>query len=622
MPLVSVIIPAYNYAHYLPFTLDSVMQQSLYDWECLIIDDGSTDNTKQVSEKYTNTDSRFKYYYKNNGGLSSARNYGIKHASGKYILFLDADDLIETHNLLHLSLFLEQQEECAVFGKFIKFFDDSTADYLWYQDYNYTAGLQDDFHSRLVEKNSLPPCAPLSPLSIIKEHNLTFDESLTSYEDWDFWLRLSKYCNFYFHPTENAAARIRFHSGSMSTDIWRMETNQLKVRLKLKATLTNKSEISINNTGVESSVKTLLYYIADKIQNGEIKIANTLLTELIKIYPNRKIKILNNSLLLSHPTIFRRSAWLLWEKIINILYNNHIFRFLSKILLFLLPIILFDIITYKNEIIKLSNSESFNVKLCELHNLQNRHYDIIGIGSSMTLNNLNSETLVSELGNTSYHNLSSWGFRINNQLEFLPIITEVYSPSTIITVSNIVDFSKGDITFHNEIIKYYIKGLPTFLLRPFYYASFGYNLKCKKHIQAHGHYDCLDYDVYGGVNIDVKGSNIDSARWNDISKFRFDSTNNQYINLEAICMFLQFRNIKYIFVHSPARENYSSNNKEEINLHIKKVQQIVSKYDQIFLTPDSSFHYTDSCFIDGTHLNIEGSKILTKFICDKMKGIK
>lgn len=323
MPLVSIIIPAYNYAHYLPFTLDSVKRQSLSDWECLIVDDGSTDNTRKVAEKYTVADTRFKYHYKSNGGLSSARNYGLQKASGKYVLFLDADDMLEHNNLKHLSAFLEiQTGNNAAFGKFVKFYDDDTPEYAWYQDYNYTAGLQDDFHSRLVEKNSLPPCAPLSPLSVIKEHNHTFDESLTSYEDWDFWLRLSQYCNFYFHPTENAAARIRFHSGSMSTDIWRMETNQLKVRLKLKATLTNKSEISINNTGIESSVKTLLYYIADKIQNGENKTANAQLTELIKIYPKRKIKILNNRLLLSHPTIFRRSAWILWERVKNIIHKQ------------------------------------------------------------------------------------------------------------------------------------------------------------------------------------------------------------------------------------------------------------------------------------------------------------
>ena len=323
MPLVSIIIPAYNYAHYLPFALDSVKRQSLCDWECLIVDDGSTDSTRDVAEKYTVDDSRFKYHYKTNGGLSSARNYGLGVASGRYVLFLDADDMLEQNNLKHLTDFLENQSgNNAVFGKFVKFYDDGTPEYAWYQDYNYVEGLQTDFHSRLVEKNSLPPCAPLTPLSIIKEHNLSFDESLTSYEDWDFWLRLSTYCNFYFIPGENAAARVRFHSGSMSTDDWRMEINQLKVRLKLTKSITNRIDKLSNATGIESSVKTLLYTIADNIAEGCCDKARQRLETLIGIYPHRKIKILNRRFLLSHPALFRKCAWILWERIRNIVGNK------------------------------------------------------------------------------------------------------------------------------------------------------------------------------------------------------------------------------------------------------------------------------------------------------------
>ena len=323
MPLVSVIIPAYNYAHYLPFTIDSVVEQTLSDWECLIIDDGSTDNTKDVAEKYTVADRRIKYFYKANGGLSSARNYGLQMAKGKYVIFLDADDMLEKNNLKHLSDFLENQNgNNAVFGKFIKFYDDGTSEYPWYQEYNYREGLQTDFHSRFVEKNSLPPCAPLSPLSIIKEHNLTFDESLTSYEDWDFWLKLSSYCNFYYIPGENAAARVRFHSGSMSTDNWRMEINQLKVRLELAKSITNKMDNLSNTKGIESSVKTLLYTIADNIAEGSADKARERLEILIRIYPHKKIKILNKKYLLSHPTLFRKCAWLLWERIRNIVCNK------------------------------------------------------------------------------------------------------------------------------------------------------------------------------------------------------------------------------------------------------------------------------------------------------------
>lgn len=320
MPLVSIIIPAYNYAHYLPSTLDSVKQQSLSDWECLIVDDGSTDSTRDVAEKYAVEDSRIKYFFKANGGLSSARNYGLQVANGKYVIFLDADDLLQVNNLKHLSGFLEKQSgNNAVFGKFLKFYDDGTPEYPWYQDYNYTEGLQKDFYSRLIEKNSLPPCAPLAPLSIIKEHNLSFDESLTSYEDWDFWLRLSQCCHFYYIPGENAAAKVRFHSGSMSTDNWRMEINQLKVRLKLTKSITNKIDNLSNSKGIESSVKTLLYAIADNIAEGCSDIAKQRLENLIGIYPHKKNKFLNKKFFLAHSTIFRRTAWILWERIKNII---------------------------------------------------------------------------------------------------------------------------------------------------------------------------------------------------------------------------------------------------------------------------------------------------------------
>ena len=98
-PLVSVIVPCYNCAQYLSEALDSVYMQTLSDWECIIIDDGSTDNTKQIVLSYTQKDSRFKYIYQTNKGVSSARNAGIRNSVSKYILPLDADDKIATEYL-------------------------------------------------------------------------------------------------------------------------------------------------------------------------------------------------------------------------------------------------------------------------------------------------------------------------------------------------------------------------------------------------------------------------------------------------------------------------------------------------------------------------------------------
>lgn len=94
MPIISVIVPCYNQAQYLEECLQSVLEQTYQDWECIIVNDGSPDNTEEIAKKWVSKDPRFKYLYKENGGLSSARNAGIEMAEGEWILPLDADDKI------------------------------------------------------------------------------------------------------------------------------------------------------------------------------------------------------------------------------------------------------------------------------------------------------------------------------------------------------------------------------------------------------------------------------------------------------------------------------------------------------------------------------------------------
>ena len=91
---VSVIVPCYNQAQYLDEALQSILNQSFTDWECIVVNDGSKDNTEFISNEWIKKDSRFKYVYQDNGGLSNARNVGIKKAEGEFILPLDADDKI------------------------------------------------------------------------------------------------------------------------------------------------------------------------------------------------------------------------------------------------------------------------------------------------------------------------------------------------------------------------------------------------------------------------------------------------------------------------------------------------------------------------------------------------
>lgn len=96
MPKVSVIVPVYNVEKYLIKSLDSLVNQTLEDIEIIVVNDGSTDNSKKIIEVYKEKyQDKIKYLEKPNGGLSDARNFGIPHATGEYIAFLDSDDYVE-----------------------------------------------------------------------------------------------------------------------------------------------------------------------------------------------------------------------------------------------------------------------------------------------------------------------------------------------------------------------------------------------------------------------------------------------------------------------------------------------------------------------------------------------
>ena len=176
-PLVSVIVPCYNKANYLSETLDSVLNQTYSNWECIVINDGSPDNTKEIAEFYTQKDNRFKYLHQDNQGVSIARNNGINASSGDYILPLDADDIIEP----------------SYIQKAIDYYLSNPSTKLVYCKYD-TFGLQ--IGEAKVPKYSyeellwtcMIPCS-----SVFRRYD--FDKTSgynpdmkTGYEDWDFLL--------------------------------------------------------------------------------------------------------------------------------------------------------------------------------------------------------------------------------------------------------------------------------------------------------------------------------------------------------------------------------------------------------------------------------------------------
>ena len=120
-PMFSLIIPVYNVAPYLRECLDSVRVQTFTDWECLCVDDGSTDGSSAILDEYAESDSRFHVFHQENGGVSSARNLGVDNAQGKWVWFVDADDIIREDALLIINKTVQLHPQVqTVFFRFLK----------------------------------------------------------------------------------------------------------------------------------------------------------------------------------------------------------------------------------------------------------------------------------------------------------------------------------------------------------------------------------------------------------------------------------------------------------------------------------------------------------------------
>ncbi|MFV8440722.1 glycosyltransferase family 2 protein [Flavobacterium sp. LB2P44] len=178
---VSIIVPCYKQAQYLDEALLSVLDQTYNNWECLIVNDGSPDGTLEVAKKWVAKDNRFRYFYQENGGLSSARNFGISNALGEFILPLDADDKIAPHYVsLAIESFQVNEFLKVVYCKGEKF---GVEQGLWL--------LPDFSRTILVKGNMIFCCAMYRKSDWIKVGG--YDKKLIyGLEDWEFWIAILK----------------------------------------------------------------------------------------------------------------------------------------------------------------------------------------------------------------------------------------------------------------------------------------------------------------------------------------------------------------------------------------------------------------------------------------------
>jgi glycosyltransferase involved in cell wall biosynthesis len=191
MFLVTTIIPCYNQGQFLQETLESVYHQTYTDWECIIVNDGSYDSTEEIALDWCKKDSRFIYFKKENGGLSSARNAGLQLSKGVYIQFLDSDDLLAPDKLFFS----------------VKLFDADTTLDVVITDYNmldiknsqikppiYNISNVHFNFDTIVNQWDIDFTIPIHCALFKKSSigNLQFNEILKAKEDWLFWIQFFK----------------------------------------------------------------------------------------------------------------------------------------------------------------------------------------------------------------------------------------------------------------------------------------------------------------------------------------------------------------------------------------------------------------------------------------------
>lgn len=193
---VSIIVPIYNTDSRLHRCIESIMHQTFTDFECLMVDDGSKKNVAYIVDSYAEKDSRFIALHKKNGGVSSARNYGIEHAKGDWLVFVDSDDHIVPEHLEKMMSVASDDVDIVMTG-----FEDVRSNESWFHEYDDAKylgkeGLRMLFRTTDFLKHQIPwDRAYRNKLSMGPRINLRFDPNLSLGEDRLFCYKYLMECN-------------------------------------------------------------------------------------------------------------------------------------------------------------------------------------------------------------------------------------------------------------------------------------------------------------------------------------------------------------------------------------------------------------------------------------------
>ena len=292
----SVIVPVYNKMIYLEDLFQCICNQTFSDFECIVIDDGSTDGSSEMCDEITKYDDRFQIYHIPNSGVSHARNMGLKMARGEFITFIDADDRVEPEYLEGLYLEIVESKSDMVICSLEK---------IW------SSGRKKKIDLPRIGKISMPDvlqdfakwqkstgiygycCGKLIPKKIIE--NIWFDEKTSLAEDFEFWLKVypkMKYISFISQPAYYYLQEACNSSGIVA-DCEIDYRRQLDINLQYKKFLTEENVYHGENSMIVSQqISNYIYYTLFYCQLNKM---NECFKELKIIYKKNNIELLGRT---------------------------------------------------------------------------------------------------------------------------------------------------------------------------------------------------------------------------------------------------------------------------------------------------------------------------------------
>lgn len=296
-PFFSIIIPVYNRAAMLSKVIDHVVAQSFRSWEAIIVDDGSTDNTREVAAGFS--DSRIRYIFQENAERGAARNNGIRNASGTYISFIDSDDYILP---LHLQTAHERlTTEFA--GKIIH--QNYRMEQLDGSLFQRVRKLPPHLNQLLKAENPISCNGIFIPADIASQNLFDENRTLAGTEDYELWLRLAAHYDV-FHFDEVTSVIVQHPERSMSSSQWLPTEHRIKYFLD--KVLDNPDVVNFLGHRRNQFIAGRFRYLSlIAALTGHRTAAVKYYTEMIKLYPYAAFSI-RNIRLLARITTTRKSA--------------------------------------------------------------------------------------------------------------------------------------------------------------------------------------------------------------------------------------------------------------------------------------------------------------------------